>query len=156
MILSLEKFATSAQPTVSKRGKTETKPDPTRADILLGSGLMDLVRLRVAQVLGCKRCVREYSAILKREGETDRRLRLLERWRRETVFTLREKAALNLAEAVTKHPFTSIPPKAVYPARVFFSDEQMIFLVLDIVAIHDRHYLKDFQHEDMTRRPPHE
>ena len=156
MILSLEKFATSAQPTVSKRSKTGTNPDPTRADILLGNGLMDLVRLRVAQVLGCKRCMREYSATLKREGETDRRLRLLEGWRRETVFTLREKAALNLAEAVTKHPFTSIPPKAVYPARVFFTDEQMIFLVLDIVAIHDRHYLKGFLHDDMKRRPPHE
>src|SRR5271167_2225601 len=116
MILSLEKFVTSAQPTVSRSRKAGTKPDPTRADILLGSGLMDLVRLRVVQILGCKRCTREYSVILKREGETDRRLRLLERWRRESVFTLREKAALNLAEAVTKHPFSSIPPKAVYPA----------------------------------------
>jgi hypothetical protein len=32
----------------------------------------------------------------------------------------------------------------------------MIFLVLDIVAIHDRHYLKGFLHDDMQRRPPHE
>lgn len=156
MILSLEKFATSVQPTVSKRRNTETKPDPARADILLGNGLMGLVRLRVVQILGCKRCTREYSEILKREGETDQRLRLLESWRKESAFTLREKAALNLAEAVTKHPFSSIPPKAIHPARVFFTDEQMIFLVLDIVAIHDRHYLKGFQHDDMKRRPPHE
>ena len=156
MILSLEKFATSAQPTVSKKRKAGTKFEPARADILLGNGLMDLVRLRVVQILGCKRCIREYSAILKREGEADQRLRLLETWRRASVFTLREKAALNLAEAVTKHPFSSIPPKAIYPARVFFTDEQMIFLVLDIVAIHDRHYLKGFLHDDMKRRPPHE
>jgi AhpD family alkylhydroperoxidase len=156
MILSLEKFATSAQPMVSERRNAGTKLDPARADILLGSGLMDLVRLRVVQILGCKRCIREYSEILKRDGETDQRLRLLESWRKESAFTLREKAALNLAEAVTKHPFSSIPASAIHPARVFFTDEQMIFLVLDIVAIHDRHYLKGFQHEDMTRRPPHE
>ena len=155
MILTLEKFATSAQPTISKRRKTGTKPDPTRADILLGSGLMDLVRLRVVQILGCKRCMREHSAKLEERGETHQRLRLLESWRKESVFTLREKAVLNLAEAVTCNPFSTIPREAIYPARIFLTEEQMIFLVLGIVAIHDRHYLKTFRH-DMTRRPPHE
>jgi alkylhydroperoxidase family enzyme len=155
MILSLEKSTTSAQAKFPKKRKTGTKLDPAKADIHLGDDLMDLVRLRVVQILGCKRCMREYSDILKGKGETDQRLRLLERWRRESAFTPREKAALNLAEAVTGNPFTSIPREAIYPARIFFTEEQMIFFVLDIVAIHDRHYLKSFQH-DMTRRPPHE
>jgi alkylhydroperoxidase family enzyme len=156
MIFSLKKFTASASPKIPKKRKSRTKLDPARADFHLDPGLMGLLRLRVVQILDCKRCVREYSLLLKERGETDQRLRLLERWRGESVFTLREKAALNLAEAVTNHPFSSIPPKAIYPAKVFFTDEQMIFLVLDIVAIHDRHYLKSFQHDDMKARPPHE
>jgi AhpD family alkylhydroperoxidase len=156
MILSLEKFTTSAYATVSKERRTRTKLDPARANTRMGNGLMDLVRLRVVQILGCKRCIRGYSALLKRKGETDQRLRLLESWRKESAFTLREKAALNLAEAVACNPFSSIPREAIYPARAFFTEEQMIFFVLDIVAIHDRHYLKSFQHDDRTRRPPHE
>lgn len=156
MIFSLKQFTESAAPKSSKKRKDEAELDPAGADFHLDAGLMGLVRLRVVQILGCKRCMRDYSAILKGSGETEQRLRRLEGWRRESVFTLREKAALNLAEAVTRHPFSSVPPEAIYPARVFFTDEQMIFLVLDIVAIHDRHYLKGFLHDDMTRRPPHE
>jgi AhpD family alkylhydroperoxidase len=119
-------------------------------------GLMDLIRLRVVQILGCKRCMREYSTLLKKRGETDQRIRLLESWRNESAFTPREKAALNLAEAVTCNPFSSIPRKAIYPAGIFFTEEQLIIFVVDVVAINDRHYLKSFQHDDMTRRAPHE
>jgi alkylhydroperoxidase family enzyme len=117
---------------------------------------MALVRLRMAQILGCKCCVHEYSNKLKALGEMDRRLRLLQNWRKETVFGLREKAALNLAEAVTCHPIGSIPPGAISAARPFFTEEQMLLFILEIVAVNDRHYLKSFHHDNMTSRPPHE
>ena len=113
MIFSLEPFTESAAPKFSKKENAGAELDPARADICLDAGLMGLVRLRVVQILGCKRCMREYSAILKESGETEKRLRHLQSWRRESAFTLREKAALNLAEAVTRHPFSSIPPKAI-------------------------------------------
>ena len=156
MILSLEKLTTSAPAKVPKRISKKTKVDPAIPDSRLDKGLMDLARLRVVQILSCKRCMREYTAILKATGETDQRLRLLESWREETVFSLREKAALNLAEAVTCNPIGSMPRAAIYPARVFFSEEQLILFVLEIVALIDWHYLKSFQHDNMTSRPPHE
>ena len=156
MILSLEKFTTSAPPKVTKRKKGRTRIDSTTADIHLDTGLMDIVRLRVVQILGCKSCVREYATELAAKGETRRRMRLLNNWRRETAFSLREKAALNLAEAVTCNPISSIPQGAIYAASPFFTEEQLILFVLEIVAINDWHYLKTFQHGNMTSRPPHE
>jgi len=156
MIFSLEKFTTSTPPKVPKRKTRVPKFDSALADVHLDTGLMDLVRLRVAQILDCKRCIREHSIELKAKGETDRRLRLLKSWRRETAFSLREKAALNLAEAVTCNPISSIPRAAIHAASIFFTEEQMIFFVLEIVAINDWHYLKSFRDAPMTGRPPHE
>jgi alkylhydroperoxidase family enzyme len=156
MILSLEKFTTAAPPKVPKGKKGSTRVSSATDDIHLDHGLMSLVRLRVVQILGCKSCMHEYSTELKVNGETDRRLRLLNHWRAETAFSLREKAALNLAEAVTCHPISSIPQEAIHAARAFFTEEQLILFVLEIVAVNDWHYLKSFQHGNMTSRPPHE
>lgn len=156
MILSLEKFTTSAPPKVPKRRNGRTCVDSATDDIHLDPGLMRLVRLRVVQIVGCKSCMHEYSTELKLNGETDRRVRLLKHWRRETAFSLREKAALNLAEAVACNPISSIPQGAIYAASPFFTEEQLILFVLEIVAVSDWHYLKTFQHDHMTSRPPHE
>jgi alkylhydroperoxidase family enzyme len=156
MILSLEKFTTSAPLKVSNRKKRRTKVDSAMVDIESDTDLMDIVRLRVVQILGCKCCMREESMKLKANSETDRRLRLLKNWRSETAFSLREKAALNLAEAVTCNPISSIPRGAIYAAQVFFTEEQMILFVLETVAINDWHYLKSFQHDKMMGRLSHE
>jgi len=156
MILSLEKFTTSAPPKVPKRRKGRTRIDSTTSDIHFDTALMDLVRLRVVQILGCKSCMHEYSTELNAKGETHRRLRLLNNWRREAAFSVREKAALNLAEAVTCNPISSIPQGAIYAASPFFTEEQLILFVLEIVAVNDWHYLKSFQHDNMTSRLPRE
>jgi AhpD family alkylhydroperoxidase len=156
MILSLKKFRTLDAPKVSKRRKRGTKVDSARVDAHFDPGLMNLIRLRVAQIHDCKGCMRKYTNRLKAAGETAQRLRLLKRWRRETAFSLREKVALNLAEAVTRNPLSSVSSTAIHAANLFFIEEKMILLALDIVAVNDRHYLKSFQHGDMTERPPHE
>ena len=156
MIFSLDQLKTSIPPKVPRRKTRVHKFDPALADVYLDTGLMDLVRLRVAQILGCQSSIREHATALKTKGETDRRLRLLKSWRRETAFSLREKAALNLAEAVTCTPISSIPREAIHAANFFFTEEQMILFVLEIVAITDWHYLQSFQDDNEKGRPPHE
>jgi alkylhydroperoxidase family enzyme len=155
MILSLEKFTTSVPPKAPKRKKGRSRIDSTTPDIHLNAGLMDLVRLRVVQILCCKSCMHAYATALAAKGETQRNMRLLNNWRIEAAFSLREKAALNLAEAVTCNPISSIPPGAIYAASPFFTEEQLILFVLEIVAINDWHYLKTFQNDAMTSRLRH-
>jgi len=125
-------------------------------DINLDPGLLDLLRLRVAQIHGCKSCMHEYTTKLQARGETAQRLRLLKHWRSETAFNLREKVALNLAEAITRNSVSALPSKAIQAASFFFTEEEMILLALDIVAANDNYYLKSFHHGNMTGRPPHE
>jgi AhpD family alkylhydroperoxidase len=63
---------------------------------------IDLVQLRVSQINGCSFCVEEHARFLKEAGETDERLFAVAAWRDAPRFTDAERAALALAEAVTR------------------------------------------------------
>src|SRR5215208_4863652 len=62
----------------------------------------DLVHLRAAQINGCSYCVDMHARDLKKAGETDERLFAVAAWRDAPYFTEAERAALSLAEAVTR------------------------------------------------------
>ncbi|WP_435172639.1 carboxymuconolactone decarboxylase family protein [Actinacidiphila sp. bgisy145] len=61
----------------------------------------ELVRVRVSQLNGCAYCVDEHSAAARALGITEQKLTGLTVWRETPFFTARERAALELAEAVT-------------------------------------------------------
>jgi AhpD family alkylhydroperoxidase len=61
-----------------------------------------LIELRVSQINGCSVCVDMHSHDLKKSGETDERLFTVAAWRDAPYFTDAERAALDLAEAVTR------------------------------------------------------
>ena len=60
------------------------------------------VQLRVSQINGCSLCVDMHARELKNAGETDERLFAVAAWRDAPYFTDAERAALALAEAVTR------------------------------------------------------
>lgn len=61
-----------------------------------------LVHLRASQINGCSVCVDMHSRELKKAGETDERVFAVAAWRESPYFTAAERAALALAEAVTR------------------------------------------------------
>ena len=63
---------------------------------------IELVHLRASQINGCSVCVDMHSQMLRKEGETDERLFTVAAWRHTSFFTAAERAALALAEAVTR------------------------------------------------------
>src|SRR5881397_1830264 len=63
---------------------------------------IDLVNLRVSQINGCGVCLLGDVRAAKRHGETDDRLAVVAGWREAPFFTDAERAALALAEAVTR------------------------------------------------------
>jgi AhpD family alkylhydroperoxidase len=62
---------------------------------------LDLAHLRTSQINGCSVCVGA-AAKAKKDGETDERLFTLVAWRDTPYFSDAERAALALAEAVTR------------------------------------------------------
>jgi AhpD family alkylhydroperoxidase len=61
-----------------------------------------LTQLRASQINGCSVCVDMHARYLKKLGETDERLFAVAAWRDAPFFTDAERAALALAEAVTR------------------------------------------------------
>lgn len=62
----------------------------------------ELVQLRVSQINGCGFCVEMHAGALKRAGEPDERIWAVGAWRESPRFTDAERAALALAESVTR------------------------------------------------------
>jgi len=63
---------------------------------------LGLVRLRASQINGCSACVDSGSRGAKKAGESDERLFAVAAWREAPYFSEAERAALALAEAVTR------------------------------------------------------
>jgi AhpD family alkylhydroperoxidase len=61
-----------------------------------------LVELRASQINGCSVCVEMHSRDLKKAGTSEERLFAVAAWRDTPYFTDAERAALALAEAVTR------------------------------------------------------
>jgi AhpD family alkylhydroperoxidase len=98
---------------------------------------IDLVNLRVSQINQCGVCLLGDLDSARRHGETDERLVVIAGWREAPFFTAAERAALALAEAVTRLNDRSDPvPDEVWDeAARHYDEQQLAALVLQIGSI---------------------
>jgi AhpD family alkylhydroperoxidase len=93
-----------------------------------------LAHLRISQVNGCSVCVDIGWRQLKMAGESDARLFTLAAWREAPYFTDAERAALALAEAVTRladRP-DPVPDEIWNEGARHFSEKELAALTLSI------------------------
>ncbi len=64
--------------------------------------LKEMLTVRVSQVNACAYCLASHTALLKQLGATDETIAELEAWEASGAFTPAEKAALALAEQMTR------------------------------------------------------
>jgi AhpD family alkylhydroperoxidase len=67
----------------------------------LDPALLELVKLRVSQINGCAFCVQMHAQAARQVGVSEDRLQLLCVWREASLFSPRERTALQWAEALT-------------------------------------------------------
>src|ERR1051325_8814784 len=97
--------------------------------------LINLIDFRVSQINGCAYCLDMHSKDLRAAGETEQRLYLLDAWRESPMYTDRERAALEWAEAVTLITQGHVPNEVYERVRAQFSEEELINLTMAVVAI---------------------
>ncbi|ACS59744.1 alkylhydroperoxidase like protein, AhpD family (plasmid) [Rhizobium leguminosarum bv. trifolii WSM1325] len=68
----------------------------------LSPKLLELVNLRASQINGCSVCIDGHWRIARKHGETDERLFAVAGWRDAPYYSDAERAALGLAEAITR------------------------------------------------------
>lgn len=97
---------------------------------------MGLVHLRASQINGCAFCVVSGAVGAKKAGETDERLFAVSAWRDAPWFNDSERAALALAEAMTRLSDRSdaVPDDVWDETAKYFDEEQLAALVLWIAT----------------------
>jgi AhpD family alkylhydroperoxidase len=97
---------------------------------------LELAHLRASQINGCSACVDMGARAAKAAGETDERLFAVAVWREAPYFTDAERAALALAEAVTRlSDRADAVPDAVWDeASRHYDERALAALVLSIAT----------------------
>jgi len=78
-----------------------TTVEEAAASADISPAFTEVLRLRVSQINGCAYCLRTHTRAALAAGETTDRLAVLSSWRETEYFSDRERAALELAEAIT-------------------------------------------------------
>lgn len=111
----------------------------TLATVVEKSGVapktLDLVHLRTSQINGCSVCIDLHTRVL-RNGETDERLLAVAAWRDAPYFSDAERAALALAEAVTRLSDRPDPvPDDIWNEATRHYDEQQLAGLIFQIAL---------------------
>ena len=98
---------------------------------------IEMAVLRASQINGCSVCVQLHGTALRKAGESDERIWGVAAWRDAPYYSDPERAALALAESITRIADSSDPvPDAVYDeAAKHFDETQLASLILHIAMI---------------------
>lgn len=97
----------------------------------------ELVHIRASQINGCSVCAVQHPRIARRHGETDERIWAISGWRDAPYFDDAERAALALAEAVTRLADGSdgVPDDVWQAAADHYDEPQLAALVMTIAHV---------------------
>ena len=112
---------------LSRTAQSGTVPETTH----------QLVHLRVSQINGCSVCVDMHARELKNAGEKDERIWGVWAWRESPYFSDAERAALALAECLTRladRP-DAVPDTVWDDAADHYDEKELSSLLLSIAAI---------------------
>lgn len=98
---------------------------------------LDLVHLRASQINGCSVCVHMHAKDLRQDGQSDERIDTVAGWREAPYFTDAERAALALAEAVTRinDRGDQVPDEVYDEAAKHYDEQQLGALILSIATV---------------------
>lgn len=122
----------------------ELAPDAIKAMMALegsfaSSGLdpvlLELVRLRASQINGCAYCIHLHTTALRKAGEPEMRLYMMDAWRESSLYSSRERAALGWTEALTRLSATGAPDADYAALKAEFGDAEQVQLTLLIGSI---------------------
>jgi AhpD family alkylhydroperoxidase len=103
----------------------------------LSPQLIELVNLRASQINGCSVCVDMHAKALKKAGESDERLFAVAAWRDAPYFDDDERAALALAESMTRlsDRADAVPDEVWDEAAKHYTEEELATLTLSIATV---------------------
>jgi len=97
--------------------------------------VQDLVSIRASQMNRCAFCLDMHWQDARAAGESEARLYGLDAWRGTSLYSERERAALELCEAMTLVAETGVPDEVWECARASFGEDELAQLVFAIATV---------------------
>ncbi|WP_316156603.1 carboxymuconolactone decarboxylase family protein [Cupriavidus sp. BIC8F] len=97
--------------------------------------IRELVEIRASQLNGCAFCVDMHIKMAKIHGERELRLHHVAIWRESTLFSPRERAALDWTEVLTRLPADGVPDDIYERVRTQYSEKELSDLTFLVGAI---------------------
>jgi AhpD family alkylhydroperoxidase len=91
--------------------------------------LAELIKLRTSQLNGCGYCVNLHSLDARKAGETEQRVFAVSAWWETPFFTEAERAALKLAEEITRIQDAGLSEATFQNAKKYFSEQEIAQLI---------------------------
>jgi len=104
--------------------------------------LLELVRLRVAQIHQNPISIQMHLDELRATGETEERLNQLESWITSSLFTENEGAALALCDKISCDSASPLPNVLIREMRQYFTRGAIVKLTLAIINAGDLHRIE--------------
>lgn len=107
----------------------------------LGPTIINLINIRVSQINGCTFCVDMHSKEAKIHGERELRLYHVSVWKESPLFSEKERAALEWAEAVTSINIQGVSDEAYERVREHLSESELSDLTFVVGVINFWNFL---------------
>ena len=91
--------------------------------------LAELIKLRTSQLNGCGYCVNLHAQDARKAGETEQRVFAISAWWETPFFTEAERAALKLAEEITRIQEAGLRDDTFQNAKKYFSEPEIVQLI---------------------------
>ncbi|BBI33978.1 carboxymuconolactone decarboxylase family protein [Cohnella abietis] len=101
----------------------------------LDSKLYEFIKIRASQINGCAFCIDKHTRDLRKMGETEQRIYLLSAWREAPFYSDKEKAVLELTEAVTRISEIGVPQDLYERVRAHVDEAEYVTIIMAINTI---------------------
>jgi AhpD family alkylhydroperoxidase len=105
------------------------------SSVELDHGLRVLIEIRASQINGCAFCIDMHWKDARAAGESEERLYMLSAWRESPLYSDRERAALELCEAMTEIAGRGVPDDVWEHAAAALSEEDLAQVVYATAVI---------------------
>ncbi|SFJ40990.1 alkylhydroperoxidase AhpD family core domain-containing protein [Paenibacillus sp. UNC496MF] len=101
----------------------------------LDAKLYELIKIRASQINGCAFCINMHTKEARKLGETEQRIYLLNAWREAPFYTDKERAVLELTEAVTRISEQGVPQDVYEKVRAHVDEAEYVAIIMAINTI---------------------
>lgn len=101
----------------------------------LSSTQLELIKIRASQINGCAYCIDMHTKEALKNGESAKRIFLLNAWKETALFTEEEKLVLAMTEEITLIHQNGLSEQIYHKAEKLFGQTNVAQIIMAIAAI---------------------